>query len=145
MLSEANAPVYPMRLTPQPSADALFVIGDKSYGVERKEASDLLNSWVSKHKCKAQCDKCGGKGCYHLASQLERMLTNFDHTILVIEGWFGINERGYVQTAYGDRALLWRGVMNMLYKWQERGVRLQFTANTQHTAQQLVALREYLS
>lgn len=145
-LRSAGEQVAVRRLTPLPSADVLFTVSGQLVGVERKAASDLVTSWVGAlQKCVEDCEDCGGKGCPHLGSQLQRMRRNVDHVVLVIEGWLGKNERGYIETATHKHRVLWDGLWNTLSKWQGRGVEIQMTLDIQHTAKRLISLRAYLT
>ena len=143
-LRALNQVVGVTRLTPQPAGDVMLYVADEIWGVERKSAADLLASYAgSRMRCMATCALCGGRGCQRLTSQMRRMLDNYDHVVLFIEGWFGATECDYIQTAYRTHQLLWHGLMNTLSKWQHAGVELQFSADVQHTAACLISLRDY--
>ena len=132
-LRAIDAPTEVRRLTPIPSADVAFEVNGKLVLVERKAASDLLHSWIARQ----------GKTT-HLQSQVDRMRANGDVTVLAIEGWFGVSDNDYVRTVNRQSRLKYDGLMNLLYRLQCDGVRLQFSVDTPHTAHRLVSLRTYL-
>ena len=134
-LRAQDVEVIVKRLTPEPSADVVFKVKQGMVLVERKAASDLLQSWITKQGSST-----------HLMSQIDRMLaTPHFRVILAVEGWYGLTEKGYLVTGTHNHRLLWDGLWNMLSRVQAQGVHLQFAVDTPHLAHRLVSLREYWS
>ena len=108
------------------SADYWFFTHDfKKVGIERKTVSDLLT----------------GLG-QRLSNQLEKMAEHYDYKILLLEGsWKSVASR--VVTSLGVSRWLMSTVWNFIRSWQDRGVTLELTANTNHTIRRLNELYAY--
>lgn len=104
-------------LAPVPGGDALIPTVHGVVGVERKAASDAINSWISGH----------------LAEQLGIMLGNYDHTILCLEDTQA--DRLYSQFSWLENpAQAYQRWQDDLLTFQEEGVRMWYTLSVEGTA-----------
>ena len=143
--AKAGIPFLLHRLTPSPAGDLAFMQHGRMVGGEVKEAKDLIASWSGpRMKCKPVCPYCAGRGCSRLDSQMYRMTANYDHVILFIHGWFGVNPRGYIVVDGRPTGRLWDGLWNALMKWQMRGVCIDMSTSRKHVMQRVQSMRAYI-
>ncbi len=107
------------------TADFVFVdVCEHTVGVERKTASDFLNSFAS------------GR----LRDQLGRLVQEFHVPVLLIEGNFGLSEDGYVRVQGAKTGWRYGAIQMALFKMQGSGIRVLHTGDLRGTADTLRVL-----
>lgn len=115
------------RLTMPVGDYRLFAYGDKTVLIERKTASDFLNS-ISDGR---------------LQTQLRSLVQESAYPILLLEGQFYPSQDGMVSIDNRDTKWRYDSVMNFIMTLQLSGVYVVNTVSMQATVQAIVSLEEY--
>ena len=108
------------------SADYGFTtINNQSVGIERKTISDLLQSLQDR-----------------LSLQFYKQLEDYNINILLIEGHWGKHEQ-FITIDYQAYNVTWEQVWNYLRTWQDWGIGIELTIDTDHTVQRIEQIYNY--
>ena len=109
------------------SGDMFFLsVNWQKIGVERKEVSDLINSI----------------GSGRMANQLQNMLDYYDISILLIEGSLRV-QSGQILNEHGGTRWLLEAYRNFIRTWQDRGITIERTTDSEDTVERLKELYAY--
>ena len=120
-------PVTKVHLT---SGDFMFTgVNGEVVGIERKGVGDLVNSF-----------KTG-----RLQTQLVGLVGTYTEAILLLEGWRGIDRRGFIRSNRRTYHLPWTMLENFLMSAQRGGVLIHHSPSKKETPKLVVSLRNYYS
>ncbi|MDD1678709.1 MAG: hypothetical protein LUO93_05945 [Methanomicrobiales archaeon] len=110
-----------------PCADYSMITSCTRVGVERKTPDDMVSSFID------------GR----LARQMNAIIEEYQHAVLLVDGYFKCNDRGVLETKYGETPIKWSAFSSVMRTVQQMGVVLDYCPSHIYYPRHLLDIYRY--